>query len=221
MSNRCCLLCLVMSLQAPSMSHAANRPEMVHIPSGSFIMGYAPSIPSRPEHKVHVDAFFIDKYEVTQGAEVLSNVVDEIFGGHILCPRWASRSGAASRGTSIFSSTQPPKPDWLRDVSAAAVPGLPPIWLRLGGDKIETSAPKATPFGLSWCSEKDASSSSDLLDSIHEFHAPNHLGEQLLAVDPTPVFLRTLGQLENHRQASGTAPAALGPHRTQSHRRER
>jgi hypothetical protein len=36
--------------------------------------------------------------------EILSNVVDEIFGERILCPRWANRSGAASRRTSIFSS---------------------------------------------------------------------------------------------------------------------
>ncbi len=49
-------------------SHGANRPEMVSVAPGSFIMGYAAAIPSRPEHKIHVDAFFIDKYEVTQGA---------------------------------------------------------------------------------------------------------------------------------------------------------
>jgi formylglycine-generating enzyme required for sulfatase activity len=41
---------------------------MVHVPAGSFIMGYAPNSSSRPEHKVKVGAFFIDKCEVTQGA---------------------------------------------------------------------------------------------------------------------------------------------------------
>jgi hypothetical protein len=86
---------------------------------------------------------------IAQGSEVLSNVVDEIFEGHILYPRRASRSGAASRRSSIFSSTQPPKPDWLRDGSAAVVRGLLSIWLRLGGDEIETSSPKAAPLCLS------------------------------------------------------------------------
>ena len=47
--------------------------------------------------------------------EILSNVVDEIFSGSIF--------GAASRGVVIFSSAQPPKPDW----------GLLNIWLWLGG----------------------------------------------------------------------------------------
>ena len=51
-------------------SHAANQPEMVHVSPGSFIMGCTQGIPERPEHKVHVDAFFIDKYEVTQGAYI-------------------------------------------------------------------------------------------------------------------------------------------------------
>ena len=43
--------------------------------------------------------------------ELLSNVVDEIFGRTHPLPRWVTRSGAAARRTSIFSSTQPPKPD--------------------------------------------------------------------------------------------------------------
>ena len=81
--------------------------------------------------------------------ELLSNVVDEIFGRTHLLPRWVTRSGAAARRTSIFSSTQPPKPDWWRAWSLGGVPGLPSIWFRLGGDEIERSSPKATPLGLS------------------------------------------------------------------------
>jgi hypothetical protein len=59
---------IVATLALVLCSHAANRPEMVHVSPGSFIMGWPQGIPSRPEHKVHVDAVFIDKYEVTQGA---------------------------------------------------------------------------------------------------------------------------------------------------------
>jgi formylglycine-generating enzyme required for sulfatase activity len=46
----------------------ADFPEMVRVPSGFFVMGDVLSIPSRPKHKVRVDAFYMDKYEVTQGA---------------------------------------------------------------------------------------------------------------------------------------------------------
>ncbi len=43
---------------------------MVRVPAGSFMMGHVSEWMdnSQPVHKVHVDAFFIDKYEVTQGA---------------------------------------------------------------------------------------------------------------------------------------------------------
>ncbi len=68
MHSRCCLICLLVSMYVASENHAANRPEMVSVPAGSFIMGYAPNSSSRPEHRVYVEAFFIDKYEVTQGA---------------------------------------------------------------------------------------------------------------------------------------------------------
>jgi len=40
--------------------------ELVRIPAGAFVMGSDHGHPDeRPAHKVHVDAFFIDKYEVT------------------------------------------------------------------------------------------------------------------------------------------------------------
>ncbi len=41
--------------------------KMVKIPEGSFIMGYVKLKNSLPKHKVHLDSFYIDKYEVTQG----------------------------------------------------------------------------------------------------------------------------------------------------------
>ncbi len=52
--------------------YAATRPEMVHVSAGSFMMGHVSEwMPnSQPVHKVNVDAFFIDKYEVTQGSYI-------------------------------------------------------------------------------------------------------------------------------------------------------
>jgi len=44
----------------------AQASEMVHIPAGSFMMG-STAVGSEKIHEVHVDAFYIDKYEVTQG----------------------------------------------------------------------------------------------------------------------------------------------------------
>ena len=40
--------------------------EMVRLPAGSFVMGDAKGAPDEKPHKVSVDAFYIDKYEVTQ-----------------------------------------------------------------------------------------------------------------------------------------------------------
>jgi formylglycine-generating enzyme len=44
-----------------------NNQDMVLIPSGEFIMGKNSASPSdwQPEHKVFVDSFYMDKYEVT------------------------------------------------------------------------------------------------------------------------------------------------------------
>ncbi len=68
MVTQACRYSVVMIVAFVLCSNAASQPEMVSVTAGSFIMGYAPSIPSRPEHKVYVDAFFIDRYEVAQGA---------------------------------------------------------------------------------------------------------------------------------------------------------
>lgn len=50
-----------------SLYSQTSDPDMVLIPSGEFIMGKNSSGPSdwQPEHKVHVDAFYMDKFEVT------------------------------------------------------------------------------------------------------------------------------------------------------------
>jgi len=66
-------------------------------------------------------------------AELLSNVVDEILGRMHPLSRRANRSGAAARRTSIFSSTQPPKPDWERGWSLGGVPRLASHLASVGG----------------------------------------------------------------------------------------
>jgi hypothetical protein len=73
------------------------------------------------------------------------------------------------------------------------VRGLPHIWVRLGGDDIEPPSPEAIPLSSSVLGWSHNDSSGDLLDSIHEFHTPNHRGDQLLAVEPTPVFRPSVG----------------------------
>jgi len=54
------LLCQCLSAQTPD-------PNMVLIPSGEFTMGKNTSNPTdwQPEHKVVIEAFYLDKYEVT------------------------------------------------------------------------------------------------------------------------------------------------------------
>jgi len=69
MSSRCCLVCLLVSMYVASVSHAASGDDMVRIPAGSFTMGSEThSRNTRPKHQVYVDAFYMDKYETTQGA---------------------------------------------------------------------------------------------------------------------------------------------------------
>ncbi len=49
-------------------SSATNSPQMVLVPSGEFTMGSDSGGDSeKPVHKVYLDAFYIDKYEVTNG----------------------------------------------------------------------------------------------------------------------------------------------------------
>ena len=56
-------------MRVVSVSLAGSSDGMVDISAGSFMMGHVSEwMPnSQPVHKVHVDAFFIDKHEVTQG----------------------------------------------------------------------------------------------------------------------------------------------------------
>lgn len=48
-------------------SDAADKNRTVSIPAGSFEMGYMSGVPSRPKHRADVDAFIMDRCEVTQG----------------------------------------------------------------------------------------------------------------------------------------------------------
>ena len=55
----------VLSAGAPQTIVGEDGAEMVLIPAGDFQMGHSNNSNSRPVHSVYVDAFYIDKYEVT------------------------------------------------------------------------------------------------------------------------------------------------------------
>ena len=60
----------VNAVDAPSheILHPTDQSVMVFIPAGEFIMGrddMPPELGESPAHRVHLDAFYIDKYEVT------------------------------------------------------------------------------------------------------------------------------------------------------------
>ena len=57
----------VLSGGAPQTIVGTDGAEMVLIPAGDFQMGRSNNSNSRPVHTVYVDAFYIDKYEVTVG----------------------------------------------------------------------------------------------------------------------------------------------------------
>ncbi len=60
------LLILTLFISISGQSQVTD-PEMVLIPAGEFNMGKNTSNPTdwQPEHKVYVDAFYMDKHEVT------------------------------------------------------------------------------------------------------------------------------------------------------------
>ena len=70
----CCALTLAAVVLVPAASGESPRKavttrsgaEMVYLPGGRFVMGDAKGAPDEKPHRVFVDAFYIDKYEVTQ-----------------------------------------------------------------------------------------------------------------------------------------------------------
>ncbi len=61
----------VLWLNRPTASAQSVPDGMVHVPAGSFIMGSngaEAEADERPERMVHVDSFYIDRYEVTNAA---------------------------------------------------------------------------------------------------------------------------------------------------------
>ncbi len=54
--------------------------------------------------------------------------------------------------------------------------------------------------------------------AILEFHSLNHLGQQLVAPEASPLFLRSLHQLPSHRQSRHTIATVLGLRDPQTHR---
>ena len=61
--------------------------EMVLIPAGEFAMGHDNNETTKPVHTVYIDAFYIDKYEVTVG-QYTQFVHDA---GHRPLPDWVSK----------------------------------------------------------------------------------------------------------------------------------
>jgi formylglycine-generating enzyme required for sulfatase activity len=50
---------------APPISPGNDEAELIQIPAGEFMMGFKGSYDTQPERRVHLPAFSIDKYEVT------------------------------------------------------------------------------------------------------------------------------------------------------------
>src|SRR5215212_11694751 len=67
-------------------------------------------------------------------------------------------------------------------------------------------------YGQSWCLVSSSGLVLGLLNgfAVAEVHALDHLGEALRAVQPAPVPLGRLGELEHHGQGGLTRQAALG-----------
>lgn len=63
------LLGLVFAGAFSALGESSDMPEMVLVAGGCFQMGSAAGEPDeKPVHKVCMDDFYMDKYEVTQGA---------------------------------------------------------------------------------------------------------------------------------------------------------
>jgi sulfatase modifying factor 1 len=59
----------VTSSSAPAASAEALKEDMVFIPAGEFLRGYHDGgFDEKPEGRIHLDAYWIDRYEVTYGA---------------------------------------------------------------------------------------------------------------------------------------------------------
>jgi iron(II)-dependent oxidoreductase len=95
---------------------------MVYVPAGEFVMGYDGSKfdGDRPAHRVYLDAFFIDKYEVTQKdfrefMDVVGGVKSSIYGGVYggdVQPVWAVSWDDARRYAEWKGKRLPTDAEW-------------------------------------------------------------------------------------------------------------
>ena len=66
-----CIFFIVLLLNKPSSGYEELNSEMAYFPEGEFVMGSPKRIGKKnehPEHKVYLNAFYIDRYEVTFSA---------------------------------------------------------------------------------------------------------------------------------------------------------
>ena len=66
MTYRMIIIAGLLQFALSTVTIAESIREMVQIPEGSFVMGFDKLKNSLPKHKIDLDSFYIDKYEVTQ-----------------------------------------------------------------------------------------------------------------------------------------------------------
>ena len=69
-----------------------------------------------------------------------------------------------------------------------------------------------------WCTGVGRPCNDRYSFAILEFHSLNHLGQQLVATEAPPLFLRSLHQLPGHRQSRHAIATVLGLRGPQTHR---
>jgi formylglycine-generating enzyme required for sulfatase activity len=119
--------------------------ELVLIPGGEFLMGSNSEGDHSPAHSVHIDSFYMDKYEVTNAqylafCQATGHRLPEFWGmsGFRCGPDYRSRMGIRGQGRSgrhEFSQRRhAPAIRWELQPLGSGRPGcgrqLPPKWLR-------------------------------------------------------------------------------------------
>jgi len=84
------------------------------------------------------------------------------------------------------------------------------IYLASAGGEMTLEQPRRRRFLLCLCRSYwvGDDSSGEFLNTIYKPDPLNHLQVQLFTIEPMPMFLGTLGQLEDHRQGGGPATAS-------------
>jgi formylglycine-generating enzyme required for sulfatase activity len=89
---------------APKTLKTKSGVEMVLLPGGSFTMGDAKGASDEKPHRVSVDAFYIDKYEVTQRTTGRSGSITPA--GRCRRARWSKSPGRRGK---YCNARRPPR----------------------------------------------------------------------------------------------------------------